>query len=115
MFDDIIALLVHNAVYFYTTVFLFSLVVGSFLNVVIHRLPIMMEKEWICECREYLADELATKPDSKPNSKGEASQATPAVYNLSVPRSACPKCDHKITAKENIPLLRLVMVKGQMC
>lgn len=44
MFDNIIALLVNNSSYFYITVVLFSLVVGSFLNVVIHRLPIMMEK-----------------------------------------------------------------------
>jgi leader peptidase (prepilin peptidase)/N-methyltransferase len=103
MFDDIIALMVNNSVYFYTTVFVFSLVVGSFLNVVIHRLPIMMEKSWLCECREYLEDELI-----KPTKKQKE-----GVYNLSVPRSACPKCDHKITAKENIPLLSWLLLRGK--
>jgi leader peptidase (prepilin peptidase)/N-methyltransferase len=103
MFDDIIALMVNNAGYFYGTVFVFSLVVGSFLNVVIHRLPIMMEKSWLCECREYLEEELA-KP---------VKQQDETVYNLSVPRSACPKCDHKITAMENVPLLSWLFLRGK--
>ena len=103
MFDNIMTLLVNNSAYFYTTVIVFSLVVGSFLNVVIHRLPIMMEKDWLCECREYLEDELKTAPTS----------AKDEVYNLSVPRSACPKCGHKITALENIPLLSWLFLRGK--
>ncbi|MFT4925559.1 MAG: leader peptidase (prepilin peptidase)/N-methyltransferase [Phenylobacterium sp.] len=115
MFDNILTLLVNNTGYFYATVILLSLVVGSFLNVVIHRLPIMMEKEWICECREYLADEL--KPsESKPDELklGEEGQQAPdEVYNLSLPRSACPKCGHKITALENIPLVSWLVLRGK--
>jgi leader peptidase (prepilin peptidase)/N-methyltransferase len=105
MFDDIIAAMVNYPTYFYGTVLVFGLIIGSFLNVVIHRLPIMMEKSWVCECREYLAEELVNKPS--------AEETNPQVYNLSVPRSACPKCGHKITALENIPIISWLVLKGK--
>ncbi|MDO9189389.1 MAG: prepilin peptidase, partial [Sulfurimicrobium sp.] len=73
---------------------LLGLIVGSFLNVVIHRLPRMMEAEWREQCAS-----LDTDP----------TQATAAPtgprYNLIVPRSACPACGHQIRALENIPVL----------
>ncbi len=78
-------------------VFLFSLLVGSFLNVVIHRLPKMMEAEWQAQCAE-LHGEVLTEP---------------APYNLAVPRSACPQCGHPITALENIPLLSWLWLRGR--
>ena len=78
-------------------VFLLSLMVGSFLNVVIHRLPKMMEAEWHAQCAEL---------------RGEAAvEASP--YNLWLPRSACPKCGHQITALENIPLLSWLWLRGR--
>ncbi|MFM5135479.1 prepilin peptidase [Aeromonas rivipollensis] len=80
-------------------VFLFSLMVGSFLNVVIHRLPIMLEREWQAEYSDYFGCEVA------------ASSAEP--YNLMVPRSRCPHCDHPIGALENIPLLSWLWLKGR--
>ena len=84
---------------YFSLVFLFSLMIGSFLNVVIHRLPIMLEREWQAEYRSYFApDEEAT---------------TPERYNLMVPRSACPHCGHAITALENIPLLSWLWLKGR--
>jgi len=70
-------------------VFLFSLLVGSFLNVVIHRLPIMMEADWQAQCAELRGEPVPDAPR----------------YNLWLPRSACPQCGHQITALENIPLL----------
>lgn len=78
-------------------VFLFSLLIGSFLNVVIHRLPKMMEAEWHAQCAELRGETLA--------------ESTP--YNLAVPRSACPKCGHQITALENIPLLSWLWLRGR--
>ncbi|MBW8306703.1 MAG: A24 family peptidase [Thiobacillus sp.] len=78
-------------------VFLFSLLVGSFLNVVIHRLPKMMEADWHAQCAELRGE---TPAESSP-------------YNLSVPRSACPKCGHRITALENIPLLSWLWLRGR--
>ncbi|MGL6308439.1 prepilin peptidase [Aeromonas veronii] len=84
---------------YFSLVFLFSLMIGSFLNVVIHRLPIMLEREWQAEYRGYFSpDEEATVPER---------------YNLMVPRSACPHCGHAITALENIPLLSWLWLKGR--
>ncbi len=76
---------------------LLGLCVGSFLNVVIHRLPKMMERQWRAECAEL------------------SSQEAPATerYNLVVPRSACPACNRPITALENIPLLSWLMLRGR--
>ena len=78
-------------------VFLFSLLVGSFLNVVIHRLPKMMEAEWQTQCAELRGDLLTA----------------PVPYNLAVPRSACPQCGHPITALENIPLFSWLWLRGR--
>ncbi len=78
---------------------LLGLLVGSFLNVVIHRLPIMMEREW--------QQELASLDPEK------TSEPEPEAYNLSVPRSCCPQCQSLITAKDNIPLLSWLMLRGR--
>ena len=78
-------------------VFLFSLLIGSFLNVVIHRLPKMMEADWHVQCAELRGETPA--------------ESTP--YNLAVPRSACPQCGHRITALENIPLLSWLWLRGR--
>ncbi|CAJ1889564.1 prepilin peptidase [Aeromonas jandaei] len=92
--------LAHGLPWLYLSlVFLFSLMIGSFLNVVIHRLPIMLEREWQAEYRGYFT------PDEE--------QATEPRYNLMVPRSACPHCGHAITALENIPLLSWLWLKGR--
>lgn len=72
--------------------FIFALCVGSFLNVVIHRLPIMMEKEW----------EAMAEPDREQE-----------PYNLSVPASTCPQCQHRIRWYENIPVLSYLVLRGK--
>lgn len=76
---------------------LFGLVVGSFLNVVIHRLPKMMENEWDLHCAEHRNEDIPER----------------ARYNLAVPRSACPHCGHQITAIENIPVLSWLLLRGK--
>lgn len=80
-------------------VFLLSLCVGSFLNVVIYRLPIMMERAFAREYQEYFhsAENLAPEP----------------VFNLAVPRSACPKCNHRLAARDNIPVLGFLLLGGK--
>ncbi|WDF90084.1 prepilin peptidase [Aeromonas hydrophila] len=84
---------------YFSLVFLFSLMIGSFLNVVIHRLPIMLEREWQTEYLGYF------NPETQPQQEER--------YNLMVPRSACPHCGHAITAMENIPLLSWLWLKGR--
>ncbi len=81
-----------------------GLLVGSFLNVVIHRLPKMMEKEWRAQCAE-----LASGTDPAPV---QVTNENPA-YNLVVPRSACPGCGHQITAIENIPIVSYLFLGGK--
>ncbi|MCP5158788.1 MAG: prepilin peptidase [Gammaproteobacteria bacterium] len=78
---------------------LLGLLVGSFLNVVIHRLPLMMEREWRGQCAELLGQPT---PDS----------AQPTL-NLWRPRSRCPHCGHLISAMENIPLLSYAWQRGR--
>lgn len=74
-----------------------GLVVGSFLNVVIHRLPRMMERQWQAECAQW---------------KGEPPAAAPA-YNLVVPRSACPSCSRPIRVLENVPIVSFLVLRGR--
>ena len=75
----------------------FGLCIGSFLNVVIHRLPKMLEREWRAECASLAGQEI---PKAEP-------------YNLFVPRSACPSCGHRITALENVPLASWLVLRGK--
>ncbi|KAA0875487.1 prepilin peptidase [Nitrincola tapanii] len=79
--------------------FVFSLLIGSFLNVVIYRLPIMMEREW-----------QAALEDS--HAAGETAKAE-STFNLATPRSACRNCGHQIAWYENIPLLSWLWLKGR--
>ena len=74
-----------------------GLCVGSFINVVVHRLPRMLEHGWQDQCAEL---------------RGEAPEDRPR-YNLMVPRSACPACGHKITAGENIPVVSWLLLRGK--
>jgi leader peptidase (prepilin peptidase) / N-methyltransferase len=74
-----------------------GLCVGSFLNVVIHRLPRMLEREWRAECAELA---------------GQAAPQEPP-YTLLVPRSACPKCGHRISALENVPIVSWLVLGGK--
>jgi leader peptidase (prepilin peptidase)/N-methyltransferase len=73
-----------------------GLCVGSFLNVVIHRLPKMLERGWREQCAEF---------------EGVAATEAP-TYNLVVPRSQCPSCGHKIGALENIPVVSYLVLRG---
>ena len=80
---------------------LFGLLVGSFLNVVIHRIPKMMEATWRQEARELL---------EQPAPKDEAE---PPIFNLVTPGSHCPHCNHRIRWYENVPVVSWALLKGR--
>ena len=77
---------------------LLGVIVGSFLNVLIHRLPIMLDRDWTTQSRAMLG--------LPPEPKGPA-------YNLLLPHSECPRCSHKIRAWENIPVISYLMLRGK--
>lgn len=85
---------------FIAVVFAFTLLIGSFLNVVIHRLPIMMEREW----REQAAELLAADAET-PMPEGR--------FDLVAPRSRCPSCAEPITALQNIPVISYLFLRGR--
>ena len=101
-FLDITTAMQSQQWFYFLTVGLVSLCIGSFLNVVIYRLPLMMKREWQTECRIVLADELNLKQ-----------QAEQAPFNLVKPNSTCPKCKAPIKAWQNIPVLSWLLLKGR--
>ena len=124
----IIELCQTSPVFFLSLVFVISLLVGSFLNVVVYRLPIMMEREFKADYQAYYeADAPVLAPESArstgpSDSARESDSATacdaspapdPAVFNLIKPDSTCPACGHKIRAWENIPVLSYLFLKGR--
>ena len=76
-----------------------GLMVGSFLNVVIYRLPEMMRRAWESECNSLLEESDSTTPAEK--------------FNLWVPRSTCPACNHAIGVIENVPVISYLWLRGQ--
>jgi len=102
MFDQILFFFQQYPIAFQGFVVMISLCIGSFLNVVIYRLPVMMHNHWYAECREFLADELKNIP---------AKDTSPLT--LSKPDSTCPKCQHKIRFYENIPVISWLFLRGK--
>lgn len=78
-----------------------GLLIGSFLNVVIYRLPKMMEKQWAAEVAEFKGEATPADANSEP------------VFNLMLPRSSCPKCGHQIQWYENIPIVSYLFLRGK--
>ncbi len=76
-----------------------GLMVGSFLNVVIYRLPVMMQRAWKQECQEFLELPVTNQ--------------TPGTFNLALPASHCPKCNTEIKIHQNIPVLSYLLLKGK--
>lgn len=91
--------LINHPSYLLFSTFLLSLLIGSFLNVVIYRLPVMLNREWQGQCRELL--------------KQPAEEASNKTFNLAVPRSCCPQCGHQISAWENIPIISYLLLRGR--
>ncbi len=100
---SVIELLASSPALFVGACLVLGLAVGSFLNVVIYRLPVMLDRAWREQCREL---------------SGEAASATlpaaaPERFNLAVPRSACPACQAPISLLQNIPLISWLVLRGR--
>jgi len=106
--QDIILVLQTNLTALIVMCLIFGLLVGSFLNVVIFRYPIMMFREW-----EEMAKEILNDRGFKVSAPDKPFDKQPKQFNLVVPRSACPKCDHKITSLENIPVISYLILRGK--
>ena len=105
MFTELVNLLEGNNTLLISLVTLFGVFVGSFLNVVIYRLPLRLQHEWRSECKEFLGNDISSS--DKPESK-----ETPPE-NIFTSRSHCPHCGHLITALENIPVLSYLILRGK--
>lgn len=99
--SDLIELFQLYPAFYIGIIFILGLLVGSFLNVVIFRLPMMMESDWNEQCCELL------NIDDPKYKKEKVS------FNLITPRSRCPSCNHQISAIENIPVISYLFLKGK--
>ena len=97
--EELTKLLLEQSWLYLTLVIILSLVIGSFLNVVIYRLPKMMENEWQQEFKAYFTPDAELAPQGK--------------FNLAVPRSCCPNCSAPVQARDNIPLLSWLLLGGK--
>lgn len=98
MLDLFISLFEQQQVLYLGTLFVIGAVVGSFLNVVIYRLPVMMQREWRQDCLEFLE---------------QPADPTPEKFNLNTPRSRCSNCGHQIKALENVPIISYLLLGGK--
>jgi len=111
--------LAQSPAFFIGTALLLGLLVGSFLNVVIYRLPVMLNREWREQCAELAATEAtAAAAEAPAGSKQADSTVSPSTaksekFNLIVPRSTCPSCKAPITALQNIPVISYLFLRGR--
>ncbi|GAC1668012.1 MAG: A24 family peptidase [Steroidobacteraceae bacterium] len=105
MLNDLVALYLGNRAVFAASVFVLGLMIGSFLNVVIYRLPIMLERDWRAQAAELMPDLHHT---TAPAPQGVVERLT-----LSTPRSACPACKAPIKARQNVPVLSWLLLRGR--
>src|SRR5260221_9523463 len=103
MLNDVALLYSSSPALFAGSVLLLGLIVGSFLNVVIYRLPIILEREWRAQAADVLSEGTNTP----------SSAAPPQRFTLSIPRSACPNCKAPITALQNIPVISWLVLRGR--
>ncbi len=102
----VLELLQNNPSYLIIFCTILGLLVGSFLNVVIYRIPVMLQREWRQQCCEFL--ELDESTVSK-----EGTAETHKVFNLAKPESHCPKCNAPVRAWQNIPIISYLLLRGR--
>src|SRR6202795_4543737 len=107
MLNELAALYNDSPALFAGSMFALGIVIGSFLNVVIYRLPIMLERDWRAQAAELLSSVGDTAATTS------VAQAVPERFTLSTPRSACPACKAPIKAWQNIPLVSWLLLRGR--
>src|SRR5580698_7913291 len=103
MLNDLAAFYASEPIWFAGSVYLLGLMIGSFLNVVIYRLPIILERDWRSQATDLLHPSGDASADPTPLER----------FTLSTPRSACPKCKAPITALQNIPVVSWLVLHGR--
>jgi leader peptidase (prepilin peptidase)/N-methyltransferase len=98
LITDLPQLFIQFPAFYFASVFILGLCVGSFLNVVVYRMPVMMQTEWRRDCLAFLEQPAEPEQDK---------------FNLILPRSRCGNCGHAITAIENIPVLSYLFLGGK--
>ncbi|MFK7890964.1 MAG: A24 family peptidase [Granulosicoccus sp.] len=116
-------MIVHNRALFFTTVAFVSLMVGSFLNVVIYRLPAMMERAWREGMEEFARqtagetgveeNQSLTSSGTAPDGQSDVPAGSTEPFNLAVPGSRCPSCGSAIRPWQNIPVISYLMLRGK--
>ncbi len=109
MLSDVTVLYAENPLLFAGSVFVLGLMIGSFLNVVIYRLPIMLDREWRAQAAEFTGPSTAAATAPTASSPHPSSER----FTLATPRSACPACKAPITAWQNIPLISWLVLRGR--
>lgn len=104
MMGDLLVQLGEDARLFVIVSVVLGLVVGSFLNVVIHRLPRMLQRDWEAQCRELLATPAGVEVPT---------DAARARFDLVSPPSRCPSCGHRLRPWENIPVISYLVLRGR--
>ncbi len=113
VFMEFFQLLEQQPSLFYILITILGLLVGSFLNVVIYRYPIMLKQQWKSECTEYLSQEEESSALEQEQEQTQDKQHKAERFDLIYPHSRCPNCQHKITALENIPVISWLFLRGK--
>lgn len=99
--------------YLFIVIGVIGATIGSFLNVVIYRLPLSLIKGWEKECREFLAPTKDPSDQNPSESENKASEEPEDTFNIAFPASHCPKCKAPVKAWQNIPIISYLFLKGK--
>jgi len=110
--SDLASVYAENPALFVGSIFVIGLLIGSFLNVVIYRVPIMLDREWRAQAADLLQPAADAEPPV-PAAQGLVAADAGVKFNLLTPRSACPNCKVPIKSWQNIPVVSWLILRGR--